>query len=371
MRNKGRVGVVTSFLGNLRAGTWVYTWNLLRQFAGRGEVVRIDREERVLDGLEGIPTQLFPGGGRLAKLSWPNLQLPRGAEGAGLDLVHVTTPYGCFRDTRFKKIITICDVTPLLFPETHGRMQVWHHRLALPFILRSADRIITISEASRRDIIRCCNVPEEKVSVTLLAASLPALPVGGVTSAAPVVGIAGPYILNVGTLEPRKNLSGLLDAFAAACRRGLPHSLVIAGAGGWGRASIPAIAERLGIGDRVQVAGFIEDRDLPGLYAGADFFVYPSLYEGFGLPVLEAMACGTPVITSNISSLPEVAGDAALLVDPHSSEELSSAMLRLAGDAGLRQELRSRGWERAAQFSWERTADETWRIYQEVMGSRS
>jgi glycosyltransferase involved in cell wall biosynthesis len=337
--------------------------------SGRGGVVRIDLEERELAGLEGVPPLVFPGGGRLAKLTWPNLQLPQGAERAGLDLVHVTTPYGCFRSTRFKKIITVCDVTPLLFPETHGRMQVWHHRLALPPILRAADRIITISEASRRDIVRCCNVPEEKVSVTLLAASLPALPAGELSRTAPITGIAGPYILNVGTLEPRKNLSGLLEAFAAACRRGLPHSLVIAGAGGWGRASIPALAQRLGVGDRVHVAGFIDDRDLPGLYAGADFFVYPSLYEGFGLPVLEAMVCGAPVITSNVSSLPEVAGDAALLVDPRSSTELGEAMLRLAGDAGLRQELRARGRVRAAQFSWERTADETWGIYQDVMGS--
>lgn len=364
------IGIVTSFLGSLRAGTWVYTWNLLRQLSERGSVTIIDREERTLDGLEGIPALVLPGGGKLGKLTWPNRQLPAGAERAGLDLVHVTTPYGCFRRTRFKKVITICDVTPLLFPETHGRMQVWHHRLALPEILKAADRIITISEASRRDIIRCCNVPEEKVSVTLLAASLPALPAGEPVQQAAAAGIPGPYILNVGTLEPRKNLSGLLEAFAAACRRGLPHTLAIAGAGGWGRASIPAIAERLGIGDRVQVAGFIDDRDLPGLYAGADFFVYPSLYEGFGLPVLEAMACGTPVITSNVSSLPEVAGDAALLVDPRSSAELGEAMLRLAGDAGLRQELRTRGREQAARFSWERTADETWRIYQEVMGSR-
>ena len=109
---------------------------------------------------------------------------------------------------------------------------------------------------------------------------------------------------------------------------------------------------------------------LPRLYAEADFFVYPSLYEGFGLPVLEAMACGTPVITSNVSSLPEVAGGAALLVDPASTTELSDAMLRLAGDAELRAQLRIKGLRRAAVFSWERTAEETWQIYQEVMGSR-
>lgn len=371
MNSAGQIGIVTSFLGNLRAGTWVYTWNLLRQLGDRPGVVRIDRVERVLAGIEAVPALVLPGGGKLAKLTWPNLQLPAGADRAGLELLHVTTPYGSFRRTRCKKIITVCDVTPLLYPETHGRMQVWHHRLALPSILRAADRIITISEASRQDIIRCCGVPEEKVTVTHLAASLPAFSQGTPPDQVPErLGLKQPYILNVGTMEPRKNLPGLLEAFAQARRRGMPHSLVITGAGGWGGASVAAIAGRLGIGDQVQVTGFIDDRDLPGLYAGADFFVYPSLYEGFGLPVLEAMTCGTPVITSNISSLPEVAGDAALLVDPRSSAELCDSMLRLAGDAGLRGDLCAKGVKRAALFSWERTAEETWRIYQEVMGSR-
>jgi glycosyltransferase involved in cell wall biosynthesis len=120
----------------------------------------------------------------------------------------------------------------------------------------------------------------------------------------------------------------------------------------------------------VQFTGFVDDQALPRLYSGADIFVYPSLYEGFGLPVLEAMACGAPVITSNVSSMPEVAGGAALLVDPCSTAELADAMLRLAGDEQLRGQLRAKGMERAGQFSWEQTAEQTWQIYQEVIGSR-
>jgi len=371
MTPDGKIGIVTSFLGNLRAGTWVYTWNLLRHLGCRTDVVRIDREERTLEGLEDIPALVYPGSGRLAKLTWPNLQLPDGAERGGLDLVHVTTPYGCFRQTRFKKIITICDVTPLLFPEAHGRLHVWHHRLALPAILRAADRIITISEASKRDIVRCYRVPEEKVSVTYLAASLP----GRATypTAMPPdagAGLTKPYILNVGTLEPRKNLTGLLKAFARARSKGLPHSLVVVGASGWGRSPIAGLVDGLGIRDHVHFTGFVDDQSLPRLYAGADFFVYPSLYEGFGLPVLEAMASGAPVITSNVSSLPEVAGGAAVLVDPSSTAELSDAMLRLAGDEELRRQLRVKGLERAGHFSWEQTAEQTWQIYQAVIGSR-
>jgi len=262
-------------------------------------------------------------------------------------------------------------VTPLLFPETHGGLHVWHHLLAVPAILRGADRIITISEASKRDIVRCYRVPEEKVSVTCLAASLPGLTTDQ-TLMSPDSGTAPPkpYILNVGTLEPRKNLAGLLKAFARARSKGLPHSLVVVGANGWGNSPVAGLVNELRIKEHVHFTGFVDDQTLPRLYGGADFFVYPSLYEGFGLPVLEAMACGTPVITSNVSSMPEVAGEAALLVDPCSTAEISDAMLRLAGDEELQSQMRAKGIERAGHFSWERTAEQTWQIYQEVIGSR-
>ena len=362
MSTTGRIGIVTSFLGNLRAGTWVYTWHLLRGLADSGGVVRIDREERHLEGLEGIPAVVIPGGGALAKLTWPALNLPAGTERADLDLLHITTPYGCFRRTRCRKVITICDVTPLLFPEAHGRMNVWHHRLVLPSILRQADHIITISESSGRDIIAHYGVPGEKISVTLLAADerFYRAPAGQPDQ-------PRPSILTVGTLEPRKNLPRLLRAFAAARRSGLPHRLVVVGASGWGKSPLAALVQELGLGDDVHFTGFVSDDELPGLYSGADFFVYPSLYEGFGLPVLEAMASGTPVITSATSSLPEVAGDAALLIDPRSEDELCRAMLRLAGSHELRDTLRARGRERAGEFSWSRTVEETRRIYEMIL----
>jgi glycosyltransferase involved in cell wall biosynthesis len=268
---------------------------------------------------------------------------------------------------RYKNVITICDVTPLLFPAAHGRMNVWHHRFALPAILKRADRIITISECSKRDIARVYGVPEEKISVTLLAADEryrvdpEGLP--GVALAM----LPRPYILNVGTLEPRKNLDGLLKAFAAAKKKGIPHQLVVTGAKGWGESRIAPLVKDLGIEGSVTFTGFIADDDLTHLYREADFFVYPSLYEGFGLPVLESMACGTPVLTSNSSSIPEVAGDAALLVDPQSESELSSAILKLAGDEGLRLSMRGKGLAQAGKFSWERTVCETLSIYEEVL----
>jgi glycosyltransferase involved in cell wall biosynthesis len=362
------IGISTAFLGNLRAGTWTYTWQLLQGLATHADICALDREERLLPGLPGIQSRSFPGGGdRLAKLLWPNFVLPGRAAVAGCALVHCTTPYGTFMPCKYRNVITICDVTPLLFPGTHGRMNVWHHRFALPEILRRADRIVTISECSKRDIVRMYGVAAEKVTVTLLAADerFRLNPAGAPGTA--VAELPRPYILNVGTLEPRKNLDGLLRAFAAARRQGLSQALVITGARGWGKSRLAPLVAELGIADAVVFTGFVEDGDLPHLYAGADFFVYPSLYEGFGLPPLEAMACGTPVVTANCSSLPEVTGDAALLVDPRSEAELAAAMLRLAGDLDLRQDLRQRGLARAAEFSWAKTVATTWQVYQEVL----
>ena len=362
-----RIGITTAFLGNLRAGTWQYTWQLLRGFSGRPGFVSIDREQRSVSGVT-MPQFAYPGGGGgLAKVIWPNFVLPARAAGDRIDLIHCTTPYGTFMPGRCRNVITICDVTPLLFPGVHGRMNVWHHRWLLPTILRRADRIITISECSKRDIMGIYRIPAEKITVTLLAADPCYRPAPSGQPGPAVADLPRPYILNVGTLEPRKNLEGLLRAFAMAKQRGLPHTLVVAGARGWGESRLASLPEELGIAGSVRFTGFVEDGDLPHLYAGADFFVYPALYEGFGLPVLEAMAAGTPVITSNCSSLPEVAGDAAVLIDPRSESELAGAMLQLAGDSGLRERLAGAGLEQAGKFSWERTVRETAAVYQELL----
>jgi glycosyltransferase involved in cell wall biosynthesis len=361
-----KIGISTAFLGNLRAGTWQYTRHLLQGATRRG-VGAVGRENSALSGLDTQVTTYVGGGEKFAKLIWPNFILPQRAGADGYDLIHCTTPYGTFMPCRYKNIITICDVTPLLFSEAHGRMNVWHHRFALPSILQRADRIITISESSKRDIVRLYGIREEKVRVTLLAADerFQFDPVGAPGES--LVKLPQPYILNVGTLEPRKNLDGLIRAFASAKRGGMPHALVITGAKGWGESRLAPLIKELGVSASVVFTGFVEEEDLPHLYRGADFFVYPSLYEGFGLPVLEAMACGTPVITSNSSSVPEVAGDAALLVDPRSEAELSAAMLRLAGDRALKVSLREQGVSRATQFSWARTVRETLMVYQDVL----
>ncbi len=174
-------------------------------------------------------------------------------------------------------------------------------------------------------------------------------------------------MLGVGSVEPRKNLVRTVEALALLRARGLPHHLVLAGAAYFGDGPVHSAIVRLGLEDRVHVLGFVPDEDLPALYTLADAFVYPSLYEGFGIPVLEAMACGTPVAASNATAIPEVAGRAALLFDPTDVEAIAGALARLLDDDVTARRLRSDGQIQAARFSWERTARETLKVYRRVV----
>ena len=213
----------------------------------------------------------------------------------------------------------------------------------------------------RADLIRAYGVDERKIRVIHLGRDETLAPVKDAQVLAEVqarYGIAGRYVLYVGTLQPRKNLARVIEAFAraAAAPAFAGLQLVLAGKKGWLYDDLFAQVERMGLAGRVLFPGYIEDADLPALLSGATAFVFPSLYEGFGIPVLEAGACGVPVITSNTSSLPEVAGDAALLVDPHDVDAIAEAMNRLVTDAALRTELSRRGLANVQRFSWEKCA---------------
>lgn len=266
-------------------------------------------------------------------------------------------------------VITICDLTTLLFPQFHTRMNRWYQRLALPGMLRRADAIIAISQATKDDLIQHLRVDPERIYVTPLGVDhnrFVAQPPGAANAQVrSALGIEVPYLLAVGTLEPRKNLVTLLHAYATLSPATPP--LVLAGGQGWGNPALAALIDTLGIRERVHLTGYVADELLPSLYGAAEIFVYPSFYEGFGLPVLEAMACGAPVITSNTSSLPEVAGDAALLVDPQDHEALAAVLSRLVGDEKERRTLSERGIERAQRFTWQHTAQITLDVYRSVI----
>lgn len=265
-------------------------------------------------------------------------------------------------------VITVHDLTTLLFPKFHTRLNRLYLRWAYPVMAGRADAIIADSHATRQDIVARLSVASDKIEVIHLGVNgerFAPRSARECSSAFAEYGLQPPYLLAVGTLEPRKNLVTLLHAYAA-----LPPTvppLVLVGGQGWGDYALSTQIERLGIRDRVRLTGYVSDDVLPALYSAAELFVYPSHYEGFGLPVLEAMACGAPVITSNVSSLPEVAGEAAFQVNPRSASELTEAIQTLLESPSKRSAMRQAGLVRARSFSWERCAQQTLGVYQRVL----
>lgn len=267
----------------------------------------------------------------------------------------------------YRTVVTVHDLVCFLFPETVPRRYSLYMRLMTWLAVRTADRIIAVSGATRDALVQRLGVEPARVAVIHegVAATF-ARPPEQPGAVLRRLGIEPPYCLFVGNLEPRKNLVRLLEAFARLRAEGRPVRLVLAGARGWLAEPIFRAVERHGLADAVVFPGYVPAAELPALYAGAACFVFPSLYEGFGLPVLEAMAAGTPVVASRVGAIPEVAGDAALLVAPDQPAELAAAVASVLDDRTLRARLVERGRRRAAAFTWERAARETLAVYEAV-----
>jgi glycosyltransferase involved in cell wall biosynthesis len=303
--------------------------------------------------------------------SWTPMVFPADLRRRGAQLAHVQ--YIIPPITPCPIITTIHDVAfrrfPHLFPLKHRLLLNW----LIPAAAREAAAVITGSEATKRDLVELYDVPPDKVAVTPYAADAAYHPMDPEEARHAVLSrlnVPAPYLLSVGVLQPRKNLPRLVRVYNRIAHR-IPHRLVLTGKEGWATDELRAAVAESPRGREPLFTGYVADADLPALYAGADVFVYPSLYEGFGLPPLEAMACGTPVLTSNTSSLPEVVGDAGITVDPLDEAGLAGALLELLSDAGLRAQLSRAGRQRAATFSWERTARETLAVYEAVAAGGS
>jgi glycosyltransferase involved in cell wall biosynthesis len=239
----------------------------------------------------------------------------------------------------------------------------------MPRFLRAADAVIAVSQHTKDDAIRTYGIEEEKISVIYEGVSdrfRRASP-DAITAVRRKYGLPGGFILSVATIEPRKNLTSLLEAYHALRSEFAENRLVLVGKKGWLYADFFRRIRELGLEDQVIFPGYVPDEDLPAMYSAADLFVFPSLYEGFGLPVLEALACGAPVVASNASSLPEVAGDAALLVDPNDGEALVHEMRAVLSNAELSHDMQTRGPKQAAKFSWHKAARETLDVYSSVL----
>ncbi len=267
-------------------------------------------------------------------------------------------------------VLTVHDLIFRLFPQHHKRLNYWYLNAAMPLYVRRADAIITVSEATRRDLMREYGTPGDKITVVHEAAAphFAPQPPERVAAVRAAYGLPERYLLTVGTIEPRKNLARLVEALSVLRRDDPALRLVVVGAEGWLTEGFHAAIENFGQQDAVIRPGYVPDADLPALYAGAAVGVLASLYEGFGLPVLEAMACGVPVACSCTSSVGEIAGGAALTFDPELVEDMVGALRRALGDESLRADLRAKGLARAAQFSWERAARQTWAVYEKVAG---
>ncbi len=270
-----------------------------------------------------------------------------------------------------QSVVTVHDLGYLHYPEAHRLADRRYLDWSTRWNARQATLVLADSQATKDDLVRAYGVDPDRVRVIYLGRDEALAPVRDpeiVSAVREHYGIGGRYLLYVGTLQPRKNLARTIEAFARIVGRPALTNvqLVLAGKRGWLYEDLFARVERLGLAGRVRFPGYVAEEDLPALLSAALAFVFPSLYEGFGIPVLEAGACEVPVITSNTSSLPEVAGDAALLVDPHDVDAIADAMYRLITDPDLRGELIRRGRENVKRFSWEKCARETLAVLEEV-----
>lgn len=289
-----------------------------------------------------------------------------------LDLLHglaFAAPIAC----ACPAVVTVHDLSFYRYPQAFRRFNRAYLGWITRVSVRRAARVIAVSESTRQDVIAFCGVPAERVVVVPNGVTEEFGPADARAIAAfrRRRGLPARFILFLGTLEPRKNIARLLEAYAQMIRRRAASDtpmLIIAGAKGWFYDAIFARVEQLALTERVIFPGFVPADELPWWYRAAELFVYPSLFEGFGLPVLEAMACGTPCITSNVSSLPEVAGDAALLVAPEDGVALADAMARVLDEPALAAQMRAAGPTQAARFPWTRTARETASVYRAVLG---
>jgi glycosyltransferase involved in cell wall biosynthesis len=267
-------------------------------------------------------------------------------------------------------VVTVHDLGYLYYPEAHRLLDRLYLNLSTRYNARAATHLIADSSATKHDLIEHYNVEPDKITVIYpgydRATFQPVKNKEAIEAVKARYNIAGDYIIFVGTLQPRKNLPRLIQGFSNLQSPTSNLQLVITGKKGWLYEEIFHRVEELGLEGRTVFTDYVPEGDLPALLSGARLFVFPSLYEGFGLPVLEAMACGIPVVCSNTSSLPEVTGDAAVLVDPLGMEDLATAMECILWDEKLRAGLIERGFEQARKFSWEKCARETLEVLESV-----
>lgn len=368
-----RIGVDASLLAESMTGIGRYTHEILRRLVGMGHEWVLYAHRPLVVGDWNLPNVKMMTGRvprRLLRMLWVQTAMPFRAWRDGVDLFWSPAHrLPSLLPGRVSRVVTIHDLVWKHAPETMRPLSRWLDKTLMPEAVRIADRVIAVSGHTARDVLAEMPYAEGKVRpIPLGVADLAPVESGASLTS---LGLASRYFLFVGTLEPRKNLARLLEAYA-----GLPDALkdtallAIVGGKGWGGVDVMSLADRFGIRERVKVLGYVDDAQLATLYGHALFLAMPSLYEGFGLPLLEAMARGTPVLTSNCASMPEVAGDAGLLVNPQKVSSIRQGLAGMLANDTLRKELAQRARANAQRFSWDRAAEETLEVFAEAIESR-
>lgn len=359
-----RIGIDVTPLDVPYSGVGTYTSNLLKT------LLSFNNSEYIPLAPPAWPRRNVVRRVALNKSVWMQAALPLKISWLQLDLCHFTN-FVAPLWSPCPTVLTIHDMTLWLFRQHHTLRRLLAMRPIIPLVARRAQAIITVSESAKADLIAILDIDPAKVHVVYEAPSAEFRPLEASEereSVRMLYGLPSQYILYVGTLEPRKNLVRLLEAFAyLRSQERIPHNLVLVGNRGWKERPIFEAVKRLGIQSSLHFIGQVPLDHLVQLYNSADLLAFPSLYEGFGLPIVEAMACGTPVLTSPRGSLREIAGDAAEFIDPVDVNSIAEGLYRILCDPGYAERLRARGLDRAQQFTWTRAAQQTRGIYENVI----
>ncbi|WP_446898269.1 glycosyltransferase family 4 protein [Clostridium sp. LBM24168] len=299
---------------------------------------------------------------------------PQNLKKEAIDLYHIPqNGIGISENIDCKKVITIHDLIPYILPETVGRGYLSKFLKEMPKIINIADAIITVSECSKKDILKFFPIDKNKIFVIPLAADKKYRPLDKEMCKDKIkseYNIDKPFILYIGGFSSRKNVSSLIKAFSKVHKNlDNDYNLVIVGSNKDELGKLKYLCSNLSIAKNIKFTGFVRDSMMPIFYNASDLFVYPSLYEGFGLPPLEAMSCGTPVVTSDVSSIPEVTKDSAILVNPNDIESLTYSIEAILNEKSIQNELSLKGLNRSKSFSWEKTSEETLKIYDKILNS--
>ncbi|MHB8792455.1 MAG: glycosyltransferase family 4 protein [Thermoleophilia bacterium] len=368
-----RIGIDAHAIGENLTGNETYIANLISGISSIESghqftllFTRRDLADRWSNKYDRVETALIRPSTPLIRIPF---SLPYLAWRRRIDLLHVQ--YVSPPLIQIPVVTTIHDISFEKYPDLFSAREVAQFRMTIPMSARRAAKVITISENSKKDLIEFYGLKEEDIVVTYLGVSSIFSPVAaGHEEIMKKYGIDGPYILTVGNLQPRKNLQRLVAAYVRLrnSRPDIKHKLVIVGKRAWRHDPIIESAKQSRWAKDILLTDYVPEDDLPVLYSGASVFVYPSIYEGFGLPPLEAMACGVPVITSDRSSLPEVVGDAAIKINPFDVEAIAASMASVILEPSVASKMRQDSVERASLFSWEKCARQTVDIFENILG---